>query len=94
MEFEYEIPVSDAREMLKLCELPPVEKHRTRVAIEGLVWEIDEFLGANAGLLLAEVELESEDQQIEIPNWVGTEVTGDSRYFNSRLAESPYSTWK
>lgn len=93
LEFEYEVPVADAKEMLELCSEPPVEKHRTRIPAGDLVWEVDEFLGSNAGLILAEVELESEDQSIELPQWIGDEVTGDPRYFNSRLAKCPFSTW-
>ena len=93
-EFEYEIPLTDAQEMLALCEGPIVEKIRHLVNHQGLLWEIDEFLGQNAGLVVAEVELESEDQDVPIPPWVGMEVTGDPRYFNSRLSEHPFSVWK
>jgi len=92
-EFEYEVPVAHAKEMLELCKEPPVEKRRTKIPFEGFVWEVDEFLGANRGLILAEVELETEDQQFAIPDWIGEEVTGDVRYYNSRLAKQPFSTW-
>lgn len=75
------------------CEVPLVEKNRYAVQYRGLVWEVDEFLGDNKGLIVAEVELESEDQAIEIPDWVGTEVTEDPRFFNSSLASTPYKLW-
>jgi CYTH domain-containing protein len=93
-EFEYEIPVADAEELLKLCDGPIIQKVRHTVAYKGLEWEIDEFLGDNAGLVVAEVELEREDQPFERPGWVGQEVTEDPRYYNSSLAASPYSTWR
>ncbi len=93
-EFEYEIPVDDARRMLSdMCEQPIIEKIRYEVEWAGATWEIDEFLGVNAGLVVAEVELEQADQEIEIPSWVGDEVTEDPRYFNSNLIARPYSSW-
>lgn len=92
-EFEYEIPFEDARELLTLCETPLIEKDRYRVEEGGVVWEIDEFLGENTGLIIAEVELESEDQPFPRPDWVGGEVTGDPRYFNSNLIKKPYTKW-
>ena len=93
-EYEYEIPVSDANEMLEqLCPRPLVEKRRYRVEHAGLTWEIDEFSGENAGLVLAEVELTSEELEILRPPWVGKEVTDDPRYFNANLVEHPYQTW-
>jgi adenylate cyclase len=93
-EYEYAIPVKDAREMLdNLCERPLIEKTRYQVEYRGLMWEIDEFTGENAGLLLAEVELESENQAVELPDWVGAEVTGDPRYYNASLVSRPYSSW-
>jgi len=93
-EYEYEIPADDANEMLDtLCEKPLIEKVRFKVEHQGLVWEIDEFVGDNAGLVVAEVELHSADQVIELPAWVGQEVTGDPRYFNSSLVKRPYNTW-
>lgn len=94
LEFEYEVPIAHAKEMFELCELPPVEKNRTKVSYNEFVWEVDEFVGANAGLILAEVELAHEHQEVPIPDWIGAEVTGDVRYYNSRLAKCPYSTWK
>ena len=93
-EFEYEIPVDDAHELLdELCLRPLIEKRRHRVPFGGLIWEIDEFFGENHGLIVAEVELTSEDQDIDLPPWIGEEVTGDPRFFNSSLVERPFSTW-
>lgn len=94
-EFEYEIPLADAQAMLStLCEPPLIEKTRYRLPIGELVWEIDEFFGDNEGLLLAEVELSSPDQEIVLPPWVGNEVTGDKRYYNSNLARHPFTQWQ
>lgn len=92
-EFEYAIPPADARELLDLCEAPLVEKMRYAVPFAGLVWEVDEFHGANAGLVVAECELQSEDQPVDKPDWVGEEITGDARYFNSSLVARPFTTW-
>ncbi len=93
LEFEYDIPFSDCEELLELCEQPLIEKTRYKIPYAGLIWEIDEFHGVNDGLIVAECELESEDQAIDKPDWVGEEVTGDPRYFNSNLIASPYSVW-
>ncbi len=94
LEFEYEISVADANEMLNdLCEQPIIEKHRYKVAMGEHVWEIDEFHGENEGLTVAEVELESEDQEYPKPDWIGEEVTGDARYYNSNLIAKPYNKW-
>lgn len=93
LEFEYEIPFDDANELLELCEQPIIEKTRYKISIGPLTWEIDEFHGVNDGLTVAECELESEDQAIEKPDWVGEEVTGDPRYFNSNLIAHPFSSW-
>ena len=93
-EYEYEIPAGEAGEMLdKLCERPLIEKTRYRVEHRGLTWEIDEFDGDNAGLIIAEVELEEEDQAIMLPDWVGKEVTGDPRYYNASLIADPFTRW-
>jgi adenylate cyclase len=93
-EWEYPIPLQDASELLdRLCERPLVEKYRRRIAHAGFTWEVDEFLGDNAGLVVAEIELPSEDAVFERPSWIGQEVTGDKRYYNSNLIRSPYSTW-
>ena len=94
-EWEYPIPVNEAAELLDgLCQQPLVEKVRRRIAIGPHTWEVDEFLGANAGLVVAEIELASEDEAFEKPDWLGREVTGDARYFNSNLIRQPYSQWK
>jgi adenylate cyclase len=93
MEFEYEIPRRDADKLLDICEKPLIEKTRYKVEEGGFVWEIDEFIGVNQGLIVAEVELESEYQRFPKPHWVGEEVTGDPRYFNSNLINNPYTKW-
>ena len=93
LEFEYEIPRQDADTLLDICEQPLIEKNRYKVTHDGFVWEVDEFFGDNQGLIIAELELESEDQEFPRPDWVGEEVTGDSRYFNSNLIKNPYTHW-
>src|SRR5688572_29551461 len=93
-EFEYEIPVTDAEQLLKLSDGPIIEKNRYVIVHDGSTWEVDEFLGDNAGLVLAEIELTSEDQIFSRPPWLGREVTHDSRYFNSSLASDPYPKWR
>ena len=92
-EFEYAIPVADAEQLLALCDGPLVRKLRRVVVHAGSTWEIDEFQGDNAGLVVAEIELPSEDAPFEPPPWLGAEVTHDPRYFNSSLATAPFSTW-
>ena len=93
-EFEVAVPVADAREMLeRLCEGLAIEKWRHIVLHEGSKWEIDEFLAENAGLVIAELELQSEDARFERPSWLGTEVTHDERYYNFRLSQKPYRHW-
>ena len=93
-EYEYEIPVVEANEILdQLCERPIIEKTRYRVAHAGLVWEVDEFEGENRGLITAEVELRNEHQSVSLPQWIGEEVTGDPRYFNANLVATPFTTW-
>lgn len=93
-EFEYGIPSEDARALLdQLCLRPLIEKTRYLVPYGDLLWEVDVFGGENEGLIVAEVELASEDQEIERPDWIGEEVTGDPRYFNARLIAEPYTTW-
>lgn len=92
-EFEYPIPLADAQALLALCDGPLIDKVRHRVDHAGLTWEVDEFFGDNAGLVVAEVELASEDQSIALPSWVGEEVTTDSRYVNASLASHPFSRW-
>jgi CYTH domain-containing protein len=93
MEFEYEIPRKDADRLLEICEQPLIEKNRYTIEYGGFVWEVDEFFGENTGLIIAEVELASEDQEFPLPDWVGKEVTEDPRYFNSNLGKNPYTHW-
>jgi CYTH domain-containing protein len=94
-EYEYAIPREHAEEMLdQLCQRPLVEKTRYRIPWGGLTWEVDVFHGDNAGLVVAEVELEDEGQAIDLPPWVGREVTGDGRYANASLVARPYATWR
>ena len=94
VEYEYEIPDVEATAMLdELCEKPLIEKNRYKIALGGFTWEVDEFFGENQGLIVAEVELESEDQTFEKPDWIGQEVTGDPKYFNSNLIQNPYLKW-
>ena len=93
-EYEYEIPIDETEYMLtNLCQKPLIEKHRYHIPFRGLVWEVDEFHGSNQGLVIAEIELISEDQKIQKPFWVGSEVSLDLRYTNSNLAKTPYQTW-
>lgn len=92
-EFEYLIPVEDAEALLLMCSDTIIEKKRY-VLVDGLlIWEIDEFCGANEGLVVAELELKSETQTVDFPDWIGEEVSGDERYYNSSLALSPFSRW-
>lgn len=94
-EYEYEIPLADARAMLDiLCPQPQIEKKRYTIFFRGFTWEIDEFFGLNQGLIVAEIELQREDQTFERPDWIGREVTGDPRYYNAALCKAPFSTWK
>ena len=91
-EYEYPIPVAEAEAMLAFCP-NVISKTRYRVNFAEHVWEVDEFHGDNDGLLVAEVELESETESVEIPPWIGQEVTGDARYQNACLSRNPYSSW-
>jgi len=94
MEFEYEIPAVEADELLdELCEKPIIEKHRYKIPMDGFTWEIDEFHGENEGLTVAEIELKFEGQAFPKPEWIGEEVTGDPRYYNSNLIANPYKNW-
>lgn len=92
-EFEYGIPPADARQLLAMSDGPVVEKIRHLCPHAGMTWEVDEFLGANAGLVVAEIELQSEDQAFDRPSWLGEEVTGDARYVNANLAVRPFTSW-
>lgn len=92
-EFEYEIPLADASELLRLVEGPLVDKLRYRPRCGDHVWDVDEFRGANEGLVVAEVELRDEAEVFARPDWLGREVTQDRRYANASLVQRPYSTW-
>jgi len=93
-EYEYDIPLADAHELLTtLCHKPLVEKTRHLVVIKQHTWEIDEFEGENAGLIVAEIELSAVDEAFDKPNWVGEDVTEDIRYYNNQLSKKPYTTW-
>ncbi len=93
-EFEYPIPPEDARELLNtFCQESLIEKHRYLVDHQNHQWEVDEFLEENEGLFIAEIELGSEDEEFSKPAWLGEEVTGDERYYNSFLADNPYREW-
>ena len=94
-EYEYEIPVADADELLdNLCRRPLVEKTRYRIPFGGHIFEVDEFTGDNRGLTVAEVELKTAGEPVELPDWIEREVSGDPRYFNSNLAQHPFTTWQ
>ncbi|MFI3123545.1 MAG: CYTH domain-containing protein [Methylococcales bacterium] len=94
-EYEYEIPLSDANEILdNLCLKPVIEKTRHFVKHENHLWEIDEFDGENVGLIVAEIELKAENETFAKPDWIGSEVTQDMRYYNNNLAKNPYSAWR
>lgn len=92
-EFEYPVPVEDARQLLALCTGGLVEKRRHYVRHAGHLWEVDEFLGDNAGLVVAEIELDSADEAFAVPDWLGAEVTDALRYYNLALAQRPYAQW-
>ena len=93
-EFEYEISAEDVRELLATMALPtPIDKTRYTVMHDGMEWVVDEFHGDNAPLVMAEVELESEDQEVDLPDWVGLEVSNDSRFSNSNLSAQPFGNW-
>ncbi len=93
-EWEYPIPLDEADELLNgVCERPLIEKTRTRIAHDGMVWEVDEFFGDNLGLIVAEIELCNEQQVFSRPEWIGDEVTDDARYFNSSLLRHPFTSW-
>ncbi len=95
LEYEYEIPLTDAHEILdKLCKKPLIEKTRHFVIDDGNTWEIDEFDGENKGLIVAEIELSTIGQQFAKPDWLGVEVTDDLRYYNNNLAIHPYALWR
>jgi adenylate cyclase len=92
-EWEFEIPTSEAEELIEICESGVIDKVRHYVPCGEFVFEVDEFRGENCGLVVAEVELPDVDCCVELPEWIGDEVTGQNRYYNSSLAETPYSKW-
>jgi CYTH domain-containing protein len=93
-EYEYEIPVCDAEEMLaNLACSPIIKKYRYKIPFGKHIWEVDKFLGDNEGLIVAEIELSAEDEAFEKPDWIGDEVSYDKRYYNSRLSLNPYKNW-
>ncbi|WP_029038086.1 CYTH domain-containing protein [Salinimicrobium xinjiangense] len=93
-EWEKEIPVSEAEELLKLCEPGIIEKFRYEIGYGNHIFEVDEFLGENEGLLLAEVELRSQEEDFQKPEWLGQEVTGNEKYYNSYLSKFPFKEWQ
>jgi len=94
LEYEYEIPLKDANGLFELyCEQPIIEKRRYTIPYGEFIWEVDEFLGVNKGLIVAEIELASIDQKFPKPDWIGDDVTDDPRYFNSNLIAKPYTMW-
>jgi adenylate cyclase len=92
-EWEKEIPVEEVDELLKICEPGVIDKTRFEVKLGNHTFEVDEFYGENQGLTVAEVELSTEDEHFLRPEWLGTEVTGDVKYFNSMLMKNPYTKW-
>ena len=92
-EWEKEIPASEVEELLKICEPGVIDKTRYLVNEDNHTFEVDEFYGENKGLVLAELELRSEDESFQKPNWLGEEVTGDTKYFNSMLMKNPFTKW-
>jgi len=93
-EWEYSISVSDAKEMLNICEEGVIEKWRYLIPIDNHIFEVDVFEGENIGLVVAEVELETEEESFQKPAWLGEEVTGDKSYYNSNLSQNPYTKWQ
>lgn len=93
-EFEYAIPVDDAEAMLGLASGPVIDKVRHLVDVAGRTWEVDVFAGDNAGLVIAEVELPSEDVELTVPDWAGDDVSQDARYYNVNLASRPFTSWE
>jgi len=92
-EWEKEIPLNEARELLALCEPAIIDKTRYLVQVGEFTFEVDEFYGDNAGLVIAEIELSSEEELFDKPKWLGQEVTGEKRYFNSKLSKNPFTKW-
>ncbi len=92
-EFEYEIPHEEAKELLDQFSVSELSKIRYKILFENKWWEVDEFLGDNEGLMVAEIELQSEDESFPIPDWIGPEVTGEKKYYNSNLTQLPFKNW-
>ena len=92
-EFEYEIPHEEAQELLDQFSVSELSKIRYRITYDKKLWEVDEFLGENAGLMIAEIELESEEEEFTVPEWVDHEVTAEEKYYNSNLTLQPYKSW-
>ena len=92
-EWEKEIPASEVEDLLKICEPGVIDKTRYLVKVDNHTFEVDEFYGDNMGLVLAELELSSEDESFQKPHWLGEEVTGDTKYFNSMLMKNPFTKW-
>ncbi len=92
-EWEKEIPVSEAKDLLKLCEPGIIDKIRNLIKTEKHIFEVDEFFGANQGLVMAEIELSDRNEKFEKPGWLGKEVTGDKRYYNAMLSKNPFKNW-
>ena len=93
-EYEYEIPFDEAKELLDNFSISELSKIRYKIIVDNKIWEVDEFLGDNRGLIVAEIELTSEDEHFEIPAWVDREVTGQEKYYNSNLTIEPYKNWE
>jgi adenylate cyclase len=92
-EFEYEIPLNDAESILKLSKTSIIKKTRFTVNHQGQIWEIDQFEGDNQGLVIAEIELKQKDKAIGLPNWIGTEISNDERFYNLSLSSNPFKNW-
>lgn len=93
-EFEYEIPFEEAKELLDQFAVSELSKIRYKIFFEEKLWEVDEFLGENEGLIVAEIELESEEEKFSIPDWIDVEVTAEEKYYNSNLTQNPFKNWK
>jgi adenylate cyclase len=93
-EYEYEIPFEEAKELLDQFAVSELSKIRYKISVDHHIWEVDVFFGENEGLIVAEIELKSEDESFKIPDWIGQEVTGEEKYYNSNLTQLPFKNWK
>lgn len=93
-EFEYQIPEEDAKELLDNFCTSRISKIRNKISYKGKVWEVDEFLDDNAGLIVAEIELSNEEEPFDLPDWIAKEVTGEEKYYNPNLSQHPYKNWQ